>query len=218
MWGSKLIRWCGLAFAVSGPLFAAIAIVHPDVPKSTFARALLGDPYWVAEHVASVFAAVLMLFGLIGLYARQVERTAILGLSGFLMAFVGLVVAACLAFFEAFLMPVFAAESPEAFDWDGPFLSSPLVRTGLALVVLYPMGFSLFGIATMRAGVLPRAAALLLTIAVPLAMGLEGPFVPVLGMASMVVLAVAHVWLGYALWSGKTEEAALRLPQRPHLH
>jgi hypothetical protein len=125
------------------------------------------------------------------------------------MAFVGLLVAACLAFFEAFLMPVFAAESPEAFDWDGPFLSSPLVRTGLALVVLYPMGFSLFGIATMRAGVLPRAAALLLTIAVPLAMGLEGPFVPVLGMASMVVLAVAHVWLGYALWSGKTEEAAL---------
>ena len=69
------------------------------------------------------------------------------------------------------------------------------------------MGFILFGIATMRAGVLTRWGALLLIISAPL-FG-AGLFVPVfVRTIGAVLYAVGFAWLGYTLWRDKGKRVA----------
>lgn len=64
------------------------------------------------------------------------------------------------------------------------------VGFGMTFIV-FPVGWLLFGIATLRAGVYPRTAAILLII------GTVFTFVPI--PAATVVLNVAVAWLGLSL-------------------
>lgn len=152
-------------------------------------------------HLVAVVALVLTLFGAAGLYARQAGRLGGLGTAGLLIAVPGIVIAACAAYVEAVIMPVLAAEAPHLLAWDGPWLSSPLLRATAALAGLYPLGLFLLGAATWRAWVLPRASALVFTVGVVSFAVFEGVFVPVFGIAATVLFAAGSVWLGYALWS-----------------
>jgi hypothetical protein len=75
----------------------------------------------------------------------------------------------------------------------------------------YVLGGLLFGIATFRAGILPRWAAGLL------AVGAVAPFVLAqlphpLDRTFAVPVGIALAWLGYALWSERREQAAEPVP------
>jgi hypothetical protein len=75
---AKLIRGSGLISILAGGLYALGALLHPvgeDLAAYT-------SPKWVPAHQVYWVAAMLMLFGLVGLYARQVEQTGWLGLVG----------------------------------------------------------------------------------------------------------------------------------------
>ena len=77
--------------------------------------------------------------------------------------------------------------------------------------VLYMLGGLLFGIATFRAGILPRWAAGLLAITAaltPLAALLPHP----LQRLAAVPMGFALAWLGYALWSERREQARQPVP------
>ncbi len=64
--------------------------------------------------------------------------------------------------------------------------------------VLAALGWLLFGVATLRARVYPRVAAILLIVgAVLLGLPLAG---------SEIVLAVAVAWLGFALFTGRAAQ------------
>jgi hypothetical protein len=72
---------------------------------------------------------------------------------------------------------------------------------------LYIVGGLLFGIATFRAGILPRWAAGLLVVGsvlAPMAALLPPQHEPKVA----VPVGIALVWLGYALWSERREQAA----------
>jgi hypothetical protein len=51
-----------------------------------------------------------------------------------------------------------------------------------------------------RAGVLPQAPGWLFAVSLVLYGALAGPFVPILGWLSGLLLAVAALWLGTATW------------------
>ena len=85
MSSTKLIRWSGLALMLGGILLAAGPFMHP--PADTAEYALY--PLWVPSHLLGGIAALLIPLGLIGLYARQLEKVRLLGLIGFIMTFVG---------------------------------------------------------------------------------------------------------------------------------
>jgi hypothetical protein len=77
---------------------------------------------------------------------------------------------------------------------------------------LYILGGLLFGIATFRAGILPRWAAGLLAVGTTL-----GPVVAALLPLEhqpkvAVPMGIALAWLGYALWSERREPAANPVP------
>jgi membrane protein implicated in regulation of membrane protease activity len=75
------------------------------------------------------------------------------------------------------------------------------------------LGGLVFGIATLRAGILPRWAAGLLAVAAaltPLAALVPHEFQRLAGMPVGVALA----WLGYALWPERREPASEAVPAR----
>jgi len=75
-----------VALLIAGALVAVATFFHPNDaadPNAVTTNA------WVIVHTLYVPAFILGLFGLIGLYARQAEQARVLGLIGFILAFIG---------------------------------------------------------------------------------------------------------------------------------
>lgn len=220
----RLDRWSGACWVAAG-LLLALGVFHPDVTETTFADAALETPLWVLMHAAALVAVVLTLFGLIGLYAARAERMGRLGAIGFSLAVPGLVMTGCVAYAEAFLLPVIAADTPEPFGWDGPVVTSWAVRATTGLALLWLVGLFLLGLALWRSGVVPRAVGATLAASAVAFTVFAGPFVPVLGQLSTLAFAASYVWVGAALWNGATGQVEMmeslhppeRRPRRLHL-
>jgi hypothetical protein len=211
---ATLIRWSGLAAIVAGIVFAVIQPIHPpDVVASVTTSA------WAPITSAKTAMCLLFLLGITGLYARQVNRAGWLGLAGFLVLSLSWALQTAFVFAEAFIMPPLAATAPEFVD---AFLGISYGHTGTvnlgalpalyALVgIAYMLGGLLFGIATLRAAILPRWPAGLLAVAATLT-----PAAALLPHAQQrlaaVPVALALAWLGYALWSERRASASQPAP------
>lgn len=213
---SSLIRWAGLAALVAGLIFAGIQPIHPpDVLSSVTTGA------WTLIISLKFAMCLLFLIGITGIYARQVEEAGWLGLAGFLLLILCWWLQTGYVFTDLFILPVLATTAPQFVE---SFLGivnpgSPVEMNIGALPaaygllgILYMLGGLLFGIATFRAGVLPRWAAGLLAVAGPL-----GPVAVALLPHALeryvgVPLGLALVWLGYALFSERREQAANPAP------
>jgi hypothetical protein len=123
-------------------------------------------------------------------------------------------------FAEAFILPVLATAAPEfvsgylgvvnGFPTDFNLGAIPALY-GVGVGAGYMLGGLLFGIATSRAGILPRRGAGLLAVAsvlTPLAALLPHEVQRLAGMP----VGFAFAWLGYALWSERREQAAEPAP------
>jgi hypothetical protein len=137
-----------------------------------------------------------------------VEKTRWLGLVGFVLAFIGTVFVSSIFFMVSTVIPLIAAETPALFDQA----ATPSTGTVLVVVLGFSLGYILFGVATMRAGVLPRWSGLLLIIGVSFFMISEAPLFDrtlshVIVTVGDVVFGLGLAWMGYALWSEKREPA-----------
>ena len=126
------------------------------------------------------------------------------------------------SFVEAFILPTLATESPAyVAALLGMFSSAPsAVDLGVLPTIwgisgpMFILGPVLFGIATFRAGILPRWAGALLAlniVLVPL-----GALVPAELQARiiMIPMGIAVAWLGYVLFSERREKASERVTAR----
>ncbi|HTF40781.1 MAG TPA: hypothetical protein VK754_09320, partial [Propionibacteriaceae bacterium] len=91
--------------------------------------------------------------------------------------------------FEAFAIPMIATAAPAVLDLP---LSGPLLVGAIATVGLYTVGWTVFGIAALRARAFPRIAALLVLVG-----GLAGPLA--LTTPYQIPLAIAIGWIGLTL-------------------
>lgn len=127
------------------------------------------------------------------IYIGQSQAAGLLGLVGFLVCFIGNVLVAGAVWEAAFVVPWLAWRAPEVLD------EGPMGWLALGFVLSYALagaGVILFGVATIKARVYPRAAAVLLIIGVlPVAVWnfLSLPLPDVL-------LGAAVAWLGLALF------------------
>jgi hypothetical protein len=213
---TNLIRWAGLS-AAAGMLFVFVQSIHPP---ELLASVTTGR--WIVVHCLSVAMGFFWLLGLTGLYARQVEEVGWLGLAGFLLLSLFLVLTAAFTFAEAFNLPPLATAAPAFVEGFLGISSGAAGETDLGALpalytlsgVLYLLGGVLFGTATLRAGILPRWAAGVLAVGtvLPLAFSLL-PQVPV--RLAAVPVGVALAWLGLALWSERRVRASEPVPGRP---
>ena len=199
----NLIRWGGLSAMVTGIIFAGIQPIHPpDVLASVTTSA------WAIITTLKTVMCLFGLFGIAGLYARQVEETGWLGLTGYLLLTIFYAVQMCFAFTEPLILPLLATESPKFVAGFLGILSSTPSEVNLGaiptingfLAVLYLVGTLLFGIAIFRARILSRGAAGLLAVSGPLAIVLTIIGHPINRIAA-VPMGIALIWLGYSLWS-----------------
>jgi hypothetical protein len=209
---ANLIRWAGLAAMGAGILFIAIQPLHPlDVlPSVTTAR-------WAIVHYLAVVMCLLGLFGVTGIYARQVEEAGWLGLAGYLLYSLFWALTLAFQFIEAFISPVLATVAPAFVEsFLGIVTGTPgevdlgALPTVYALIGFagYLLGGLLFGIATFRAGVLPRWAGALLAIAVLLPIAGSSLVPHPFDRVFAVPVGLALAWMGYALWSERRGQGA----------
>ena len=202
----------------AGIIFVVIQPIHPlDVLSS------VTTTQWVIIQSLKTAMCLLGLLGLAGLYARHVKEVGWLGLAGYLLFSLFFAHTLPLAYTEAFILPLLATEAPTFVEgFLGIFNGHP-VQTNLGTLPLlyslagfagYILGGLLFGIATFRAGILPRWAGGLLAF---------GAVVPLLASSLVphpydrvfpVPVGVALAWLGYALWSERRAHATDPVPGR----
>lgn len=200
MSSSNLIRWSGLA-AVAGGVLIVIsdvlnAVLYPSEPGS---EAMLTSTWFIVQMLGLV-ALVLITLGLVGMYATQVQQTGTLGLLAFVITFTGMLMVFGLFWSEPFLGPVVAKEAPDLLSIE----PSGVIAAGSILsIMLFALGWLLFGLASLRAGVLPRGAAILMIVGALLSFVLTSFNLPLWS----VVLGMAMTWMGYVLWSGIGEPA-----------
>ncbi len=176
----NLIGWGALAAMASGALWIAGGLLHLAYPQDP--PGALG--YYLNYLGTAVFSAAYlgMLGGLVGLHARQLGLYGRLGRAGFFLAFAG----AALAFVGQATSGIFPQN-----DMLGWLFSDP--GFGFMVGILFTsLGLVLMGIATLRAGVLPRWCGFgLIALVVFSALGAYGGF---------VVVGLIWLALGYVLW------------------
>ena len=214
---SKLIRWAGLSAVAGGFLFVGIQPIHPPEMLSSFTTST-----WAIVHYVGVAMCFLILLGITGIYARQVEESGWLGLAGFLLFGLMWALTAAFQFAEGLIVPLLATDVPRfALGFEGISSGSPSeVSLGILPAVysltsvLYLLGGVVFGIATFRAGILPRWAGggLAVGTVAPLVLSLLLPHEFIRLAAVPVGLALAL--LGYALWSERREKSSEPVSRR----
>src|SRR5439155_2840019 len=105
---SKLIRWAGLSAVAGGLLFVGIQPIHPPEILSSVTTST-----WAIVHYVGVAMCFLILLGITGIYARQVEESGWLGLAGFLLFGLMWALTATFQFAEGLIVPPLAAEAPK---------------------------------------------------------------------------------------------------------
>lgn len=152
------------------------------------------------KYALALIATIALLFALTGLYLRQAHAAGTLGLVGYVVAFIGTVLVAGDWWFESFIVPQIAAVAPEVMTGA---ITGSMVFGAVATFILFALGWTIFGIATFRANVYPRPAAVLLII---------GGAVGILALSTpyQIPLAIAVGWIGYSLM--QSERAAASAP------
>ncbi len=197
---------------VAGICFVVMGLLDPPdtLVSVTTAR-------WAIVHSFAVGMSVFGLLGVTGIYARQAEAAGWLGLAGYLLLSSWLVLFIPFNFFEAFILPLLATEAPALaegflgmFTRSAGALNFGVLSSLWALSdILFVLGSLVFGIATLRAGVLSRWAAGTFTVGIGLAPAYE--LLPTaLQPLVAVPIGLGLAWLGYALWSDRREPVSQR--------
>ena len=197
MYSSNLIRWGGLAAIVGGVLFVVAELLGlPTLNVETFSETATTASFAI-QQLVYLLGVVFVLLGLLGLYVRQSNAAGALGFIGFLVAFFGTVLIGGFIWASAFIAPALAEVTPEFLDAGPP--------PGFFLTVItFALGWLLFAVSTLRARILPRAAAILLIVGAVFIV-LPLPF-------TTLVFAVALAWLGFVLFTER--EGSVEEPSR----
>jgi hypothetical protein len=201
MTGATLFRLAGLSALIGGLCYVLVGVLHPPNVAAS-----VTTPRWAVVHVIACAMCFFGLLGLTGIYARQAARSGWLGLVGYVMLSLWLVLVMGFSFVEAFILPQLATTTPAlARGWMTMFNggSTPIDLGALPTLwtltaPLYILGGLVFGVATFRARVLPRGAAVLLAVGTALA-----PTAALLSLSAQPKVAIptglALAWMGYAL-------------------
>jgi hypothetical protein len=214
---SKLMRGAGLAAAAGGGLFVGIQAIHPpDVLASVTTSA------WTTVHCLGIAMSLFNGVGIVGIQARQADKAGWLGVVGSTLFGLFWAIAAAFQFAEAFVLPRVVADAPAFVEsWMAMVSGSgdPAELGGLSAAwtvsgLLYLLGGLVFGVATIRAGVLTRWAAGLLAGGAIAAPVLTVLLPHTLVRSAALPMGLALVWLGYALWSERRQEVAQPTPEQ----
>ncbi|MBA3472909.1 MAG: hypothetical protein H0T57_06700 [Rubrobacter sp.] len=205
-----LFRLSGLALLIALPLQVLGFVLHP--PSEEVVDVL--KPAYGPAHLILFVSWMFALLGLTGFYARQAHQAGVLGLIGFAATVFAAAYHFYLLLYEAYATVALARDpATQALVGEGPLAhgAGALGPLGFASILAFP----LFGVATVRAGVLPRWAGWLQIASVPvfflsvfvIAPDAPSPLPGVSPIAFLYYLTfLGYAWGGYALWTESARE------------
>src|ERR671910_3260023 len=173
---SRFVRAGAWAAMVSGlALVVSMLLAWLVVPYERLGQtdAYLTSTYSVSSGLR-LFAFVLLVWGLIGIYGTQSRAAGTFGLWTFVALFLSTVLAAGNVWAEVFVYPTLAQVAPDMVS--GGFTTEVSTYMSIGLTLSYPLfflGLILFGAATFWARLYPRWIAVLLIISVPVTFFLD---------------------------------------------
>lgn len=213
MSAQTLYRLSGWSLLLGGAVTIILNIVNnyafPSNNSGFDPSVVTAAPFQIVNLLLFV-GGILTLLGAPGIYLRQARKAGVLGLIGFILLFItGILLGLVFEIIDVLVIPWIASVAPKLAEGSGPpslfvfFLVAGLLATVAAL---------LFGIATLRAAILPRGAAIVLLVAAIINLLNFAPFPPVLsnllGTASPVLYGLALAWFGYGLLAERREGVA----------
>ncbi len=186
-------RLSGLALLFGSLLVVLFVIMQLLVfPHGTLDR--YTSPLWQPILLLMLLGVLLIVGGLPGMYVRQAERAGWSGLVGYtLTCFAVLLFSAFIALY-AFVIPLLDTHARLLLTGYDDFNANsgripPLVVVFQVAGLILSLGTFLLGRATMRAGVLPRAAGVALIVAAPAALVMPlSPLIVVPGLGDLLYL------------------------------
>ena len=196
----SLVKLSGIALLFSGIVATVGFSMHPhDSAGSNHAT-------WLGAHVLVMSGGVLNLLGLVGLYLVSAIPLGLVGLFGFLLAAVSLILYLGKLYWSAFIYPLVIARDADfirAYGFNpGSDPIDPVIRIVFYLgPILFAMGYALLGLSLLRVKAYPAPALWALVVGA-LLVGLW-PLLPgVVQHLSAVVALIYTVgvgWIGYLL-------------------
>ena len=212
---TTLTRAAGVAAVVGGLLYIGVQINHPHLDL-----AFISTTEWKVRQTMKVLFAALSLAGITGMYLRQVTRTGVLGLVGYLVLATGFLAMMSVEVVGVVVVPSIAGTSP-GYVTDVLAVAVPggsatgdlgLIQPLISVMGIGFLGGSLlFGTALFRARILARWAAALLAVGAVATLAI--PFVPQVNFRLFAIpTGVALIGLGYSLWREQRTPATASVP------
>ena len=186
---SPLSTHAGPIAALAGGLFAVVHVGLFFVTDRRDLIAMMTNPVFLGFNIAYAITFPLLLIALVAVYWRQASQAGRFGAISFCVATAGTMALAGDMWFEAFAVPHLALVTPEVF---GVPRGGTLLMGWLVSVILFSLGWILFGVASWRARVLPRA--LSVAVAVGGLIGFQAAMPP-WGVALGLAVAAVGIWL-----------------------
>ncbi len=199
---TTLTRTAAVSAVAGGLLFLAVQINHPHLDP-----AFATTSEFAIRQTMKVAFAILSLIGITGIYLRQVKRTGVLGLLGYLLLSAAFLAMTCVEVMGLVALPVLAHSDPHYVSdvltvatggtATGDLGLFTILNTGVGVALV--SGGLLFGIAVFRAHVITRWPAALLAVGVVATLAIH--VLPQINERLFAVpIGVALVGLGVALW------------------
>lgn len=148
------IRAGGLLVIVSGLALGYSYIAHPELMQPS----VIASSSWLLVHALFAVSLVLGLLGTTALYAVSARRTGLLGLFGYLLLFVGMMMIFGLDYYELFIAPYLAVNYPQVIIDTGAGDTMGLVAIAFPVSgMLTVTGYALLALAWKRASIVPRS-------------------------------------------------------------
>ena len=172
-----------------------VAIAYTFHPHHATPEIVASD-FWLGIHVLFSLSLLFGVFGLFALFLNHIKHSRVIGLIGFILGVTSLIGISGLNFFEAFINPILAIESPGFVNQYGAGSTIGYVTFLFPVFgVLFLLGYVLFCIDMLKAKTL-NCYSLQLTIAGTLVFGIGlGGFLP------MIVVQVGSIIFGAGLVS-----------------
>lgn len=181
--GPVAITAAGLVIITRIVIFLTIP---PDLPSLKVA---VVEPTHAVNSVVSIVAFALLIVAIVATHGRQSRAAGTFGAVGVGAAVIGTVFMAGDWWYEAFAVPWMADIAPAAFETGA---AGRLLIGGLSSFALFGVGWALFAIASLRAGVFPTAISATILIG-----GLvSGVPIGVAYLFGNVILGLGIGWLG----------------------
>jgi hypothetical protein len=205
---TALLRGSGVLGMISGVCWALETLFHPVRNITTLGMDAKAGR-WELVHTIGLAGFVLALFAVIGFYLIQREQSGVLGLSGFVLLFTGLALGIGGYSPDAYVFPVLAKHSATAtlLLFSGPLLSGSLGKLLAASALCQVLGYTLFGLASLRAKILSPWGTRLMLVGFVLTnlpildavIGIQTAYL--LSNLGAILFGIGYIWWSSALWA-----------------